>query len=320
MIRFSPSEAALEGFRITRAHPAAVLAWAVLRLVYGVFSLVVMVQSGWVATMTQINLLSHAQPRPDAEKLASLLAQLMPAMLTMAAVGLVFYAVAYTAVLRAVLRPADKRFFYLRLSVDELRQFGLALFIFALFFLYACAVNLVSFALISVAKGLGGAALPVQILVVLAVIAAFVYPVIRLSMAPALTFTSGRITLFRAWPLTRGQFWQVFGTFLLAVVLGIVVSLLATVIFVFVVGAVGAAQHGLSDITAVFGVMQPDEVSLSWLTQPVGLAKLIFGALLNTLAYLILFAPAAAIFRELKGGATAPVAAPTSVQPGKPWG
>src|SRR5579875_3413272 len=167
MSRFSPSEAALEGFRITRAHPAVALGWAALRLIYGIFSLVVMVQSGWVATMTQINLLSHAQPSPDAEKLAPLLGHLLPAMLMMGVVGLVFYAVAYTAVLRAVLRPADRRFFYLRLSMDELRQFGLALVIFALFFLYACAVNVVSFALISLAKALGGAALPLQILVVL---------------------------------------------------------------------------------------------------------------------------------------------------------
>jgi len=320
MSRFSPSDAALEGFRITRAHPLAVLAWIGLRLAFGILSIAMMASGDFAATSLAISAESHAAI-PDSAKVLALFSHILPTMLVMIFAVMAFYAVAYTAVLRAVLRPADKAFLYLRLSMDEVRQFLLGLMIFVIFLLYVCVVNIIATSLIQGAKALGGAALLVQILVVMGMIAALVYPAVRLSMAPALTFVEGRITLFRAWPLTQGQFWAVLGTFVLALVLAVVVSLLAMVIFVFAVGALGAAQHGLSDIRDVFGVMQTKAMTLASLTDPIAVAQLVFGAFLNTLDAVILFAPGAAIFRVLIGARAAqgrePAAAAT---PGKPWG
>ena len=155
-----------------------------------------------------------------------------------------------------------------------------------------------------------------QILIILAVVAAFVYPAVRFSVAPAMTFADGRISLFRALPLSRGRFWSMLGAYALALVLMLVVGLLAMVIFTFAVGAVGMAQGGANALPALFGMMKSSDMSMTALFSPLRLANLIFGSLLGTLAYLIMFAPAAAIFRELTGRVGAPVHAPKPASPG----
>jgi hypothetical protein len=140
---------------------------------------------------------------------------------------------------------------------------------------------------------------------------------VRLSLAPAMTFADARISLFRTLPVTRGQFWSIFGAYMLALVLTVVVCLLAAVVFMFVIGAIGIAQGGLSALPALMGAMQPDEMTLKGFLAPLRLANLAFSALLGTLAYLIMFAPAAAIFRELTGRVGAPE---SPAKPGQPWG
>jgi hypothetical protein len=109
------------------------------------------------------------------------------------------------------------------------------------------------------------------------------------------------------------------GAYLMAGVLTLVVGMLAAVVFVFVVGAIGAAQHGLSNLPALFGMMQSDAVSFASFFTPMGVAKLVFNALLSTLVYIILFAPAAAIFRDLSSGVAAPAPA-SAASPSQPWG
>ena len=320
MSRFSPSDVALEGFRLTRERPLPVLIWAVLRLVYGVGTLFLLFGGAAGAAFTQMLVLSKAQPQPDPAVMLPLMSKISPMLAVMVIISLLFYAVIYTAVLRAILRPADRSFFYLRLSIDEARQFGLAVIIFVLFLFYVSVLEMVSSVLVTAAKGLGQVGLLAQILVILALIVALVYPAVRLSLAPAMTFAEGRITLFRSLPVTKQQFWPMMGSYVLALVLTLVVSLLAAVVFVFVVGAIGAAQGGLSNVPALFGVMQPDEMKLKAFFTPIGIAKLVFDALLSTLVYVILFAPGAAIFRELSGRVDAQISAPAATKPGQPWG
>jgi hypothetical protein len=319
MSRFSPSDVALEGFRLTRERPLAVLAWAVVRLLFSVFSLLLLFGAGGTAfsrLMTLEN--SGAKARP--EDVMPLMAQLWPSFSVLFVLSLIFYAVLYTAVLRAILRPADKAFFYLRVSMEEARQFGLAVIIFFLFLAYVFVISIVSSVLIQLASSMGQAGTLVDIILIIAVLSAFVYPVVRLSLAPAMTFADGRISLFRSAPVTRGQFWSIFGTYVLAVVLAVVVFALGAVIFTLLLGAIGMAQgNGLSALPALLGSMRPDEMTLKTFMAPLRLLNTAFGAILMTLAYLIVFAPAAAIFRDLTGRVGAP--APAAVaKPGQPWG
>ena len=262
MSRFSPSDAALEGFRLTRERPLAVLIWAAVRLVYGIASLLLLVGISGPAVQ-QLAAMENSAAAPTPAEVMPLTAQLAPAGFAILILSLIFYSVVYTAVLRAILRPADQAFAYLRLSVEELRQFGLAAIIFALCFVYANLLGIASIVLIQAANGLGQGALPVQILIILAVVAAFVYPAVRFSVAPAMTFADGRISLFRALPLSRGRFWSMLGAYALALVLMLVVGLLAMVIFTFAVGAVGMAQGGANALPALFGMMKSSDMSMT---------------------------------------------------------
>jgi len=317
MSRFSPADVALEGFRITRERPLAVLAWIGLRLIYGCGVLLLIYGGDRGAAFTKMMALSQGQPDPAA--LMPLMAKLAPLFTLVLALTLVFYAVVYTAVLRSVLRPADRAYAYLRLSMDEVRQFALAVIIFVAISIYAFVLSLVSQLLIMAAGALGPAAVLVQMLVILALVGGFLYPAVRLSLAPAMTFVEGRIVLFRSLPVTDKQFTPMLGAYVLAGLLTLVVGLLAAVVFVFVVGAIGAAQGGLSNLPALFGVTQPDAMTVASFLTPIGVAKLAFNALLSTLVYIILFAPAAAIFRDLTGRAGAPAAAAVG-KPSQPWG
>jgi hypothetical protein len=321
MSRFSPSDAALEGFRLTREKPLAVLVWAVVRLLYlaAHIALFTSTQSG--ALLAQISTQPVDQTPEQAMKMLGLMGQAAPALIAILALALAFYAITSTAVLRAVLTPLDRAYFYLRISTQEVRQLGLAVLIFGAFFLYAAAIEIVSYLLIGAAKGLGSVGLPLEILVIIGVAAAFLYPAIRLSIAPAMTFADRKVTLFRAAFVTKGQFWQMLGTYVLALLLAFVIALLATVIFVFAAMALGAAAGGVTSLPSALGaIMQPQGMSFSAIATPLGVAKVIFGALLDTLLYTIMFAPAAAIFRELTGRVGAPAATAAAPKPGQPWG
>jgi hypothetical protein len=76
------------------------------------------------------------------------------------------------------------------------------------------------------------------------------------------------------------------------------------------------AQGGLAALPALLGAMQPGDMTLKGFLSPLRLTNLAFSALLGTLAYLIMLAPAAAIFRDLTGRVGAPMAA----KAGQPWG
>jgi hypothetical protein len=319
MSRFSPSDAALEGFRLTREKPLAVLVWAVVQLIFGVISMTLEFGLGGKAFQDLLAVESGASKvSPDA--LQPLAQQLTPTFLLVFLVSLIFYSILYTALLRAVLRPADKAFAYLRLSMDEVRQLVLSLIFFVLFLVYALVLSVISGILIALTSGLGQARLLLQILAILALIAGFAYPAVRLSLAPAMTFADGRITLFRSLPLTKQQFWSMAGAYVLGIVLTVVVFLLGAVVFTFVSGALAMAEGGLGALPVALGAMQPADMTLSGFLSPGRIPSLVFGALLGTLGYAILFAPGAVIFRELTGRVGAPTVSTASAKPGKPWG
>jgi len=316
MSRFSPSDAALEGFRLTRERPLSVLAWAVLRFVYSLASVLVLFGVGG-SSLHDLMALQADGKTPPPTAVLSLLGQLAPAALGVLALALVFHAVFYTAMLRAILRPGDRAFASIRLSIDELRQFALAVVLFVMFMVYGFIAEVIAIVLITLTKGLDGSALPVDILIVLAVVAALAYPAVRLSVAPAMTFADGRISIFRTLPVTRGRFWPMLGAYVLAIVLALVVVILLGVIFALAIGAVGLAQGGVAAATQMFGMMQASDMTLASVLSPIRLVNLGFNAVLSTLGYLILLAPAAAIFRELTGRVGAPATTP---KPGQPWG
>ena len=134
MQRFSPSDAALEGFRITRENPRAFAWWAAasfLVSVAGVFVTVLMPENVRHAMETL-----RAEETPDLATFGNALLNVAPLFVF----GLAFQSMMAAAIYRLIFRHSDARYGYLRLGGDELRLMWLTVIFVFLTILLASAL------------------------------------------------------------------------------------------------------------------------------------------------------------------------------------
>jgi hypothetical protein len=293
---FSPTDAAFEGFRITREKPQALLAWAIVYLIVSLLVGVLLI-SQFGPLLAEIEAMGvQSGPEPEAE--LATLAKLAPMYALLLPIGLAMIAVWSAAVYRVVLRPSDTGLGYMKLGADELR---LALLMFIYILLSMGLIFVITFAvgLLSVfAKSAIGAAGPLLgLLIWLGAMALVVYVAVRLSLAGPQTFAEQRLRLFDSWRLTRGHFWKLFGAYVLSVILALVVVLLGMVIY----AAVAAVLTG-GNLEAVGRVFQPDMTSVAAYFTPAMLIYAVFGAFLGAVQNAVIYAPAAMAYRVLAAG------------------
>jgi hypothetical protein len=285
MAAFSPTEAAFEGFRLTREQPRVVAVWAV---VFALFSLV----SAWlmISTIgTQFPALQAASQNPaglteaDAVKMLPFYALVLP-------VVLVFWSVLICAVYRAVLRPAETGPGRLRFGVDELRMIALTVILFMLVFMGMVVIALV-------ASTAGAAAGPVSALFMAGGAVFAVWVGIRLSLAAPMTFVTGELHLFRAWALTRGHFWPLAAAYATALGLGGVVAVAASAVFRALVAVVLTVSGGGLD--HMDQLAQINLTSMAAFLTPATIAYQLFAAGLQAVVSVVILAPAAVAYASL---------------------
>jgi hypothetical protein len=218
--------------------------------------------------------------------------------------GLVLNAVLYAAMNRAVLRPQEGRFGYLRLASDELRQLGLfAVFLGLGIIAYAVVILVMAVVVVVVALaggGTDGAGFALALAIALpAIICGVVYLAVRLSLASPLTFDTRKIDPMAAWRLTRGRFWPLLGTYFIAFALSIVV-----VVLTFAIAAAAVAVIG-GGIGALGPAFQSDMGTVAQVVAPARLAYLAVSAIGQALIWPVTMTPPAAIYRALTAGASA---------------
>ena len=295
MQQFSGSDAALTGFRFVREHLRTVGIWAAIHLVISAIIMVVMVQTAGPA-LTQM--MATAGTRPDPAEAMARLRQLAPFYGCMMLYGLFFYSVLYAAMSRAVLRPGDERYAYLRLGPDELRQ-GLLILLCGVFGMAVYVCMLVLVVVLAIAVGLtlgkGAAAVAVVGIAFLAGLCGMVYLWVRLSLASPLTFDRGRVNLFGSWALTRGRFWKLLGCYLMVVGLSLALFLLFAIIF----AAVAMVLGGVDGLAFLF---RPDMSSLgAYFTAP-RLVLVLLGAFASAMMWPVMLMPPAEIYAQITEG------------------
>ena len=296
MSEFSIQDAAFTGFRVVREHPMALVVWAVYALALSVVMSVII-----VAMMGPdfARLATFGGAAPDVAEMLAVFTRLAPGYATAMIVGLASNAILGAAMIRAVLRPADDRFGFLRLGADELRQFALAALTILVFMAAVLLLTIVESVLTAVAAAAAPTAAPlIGLILFLPVLAALVFLGVRLSLAPALTFDRMTVDLFGSWTLTRGRFWPLFGTYLLTVALLVVVYLLCLL----VIYAAGAVLGFAGPSTP-----PPDLRSLKAYFTPWLVTQTVLGAGASALVWPVLLTPPTAIYRAL--ARTGPAAA-----------
>ena len=212
------------------------------------------------------------------------------------------------AVYRAVLRPDERGFGRLRFGADELRLLWLwilqglvYLFVFIIVLLVIGVVGVgIAFAT-GAANGAGKTSPGAVAIVVLAVMVAYVGMIcamiwvgIRFSFAAPMTFSERRVRLFASLRLTKGHFWSLFGCYLLAFVLMMLLSVVSLTLY----GAISTI--GMGSITAAAtSIFRPDFSSPQAYFTPSRLAYLVFNAGIAAVYYAVGIAPAAAAYRAL---------------------
>ena len=289
---FSATDAAFEGFRMVRRHPLAVVFWTALYLMaFAAFF------SAFGASLASIlastETLQGTEPTPaDLEGLSQTYLSLFA---LVAPLGLVLGAVLNAAVARAVVRPQDRSFGYLRLGMDELRVLAVTL----VMAIIIGVGTMVLFTVVGICVGLAaavnvGLGWLTGIVLGLGAVAAVVWIMVRLSLAVPITVAERRISLFDSFGLTRGHSLSLLGMGVIAFIMSILVGMLMGVVALPLTMTTG----GLEQLSALDGSSNLDVLRAAG---PAIAAFVVVNALVSALQLAVLYAPFSAAYLGLKG-------------------
>jgi hypothetical protein len=298
MDQFSATDAALAGFRAAREKPRAVAVWAGIMAILS-FIVAIVAISTFGDKLTALT--SAVEGDPDPKTTLAAMSGLWPLFLGSMVYVLITNSVLLAAVNRLILRPGDGAGAYLRLGADELRQAAVQVLLYLVLF-GAYFVGVVVVALLGAIGGaVGGSGLGVLLglLAGLALLAGLVLLSVRLSFVSTLAFDTGRIDLRASWDMTKGRFWQLFGTYLIATVLAVVVYLLLFVM-IYAVTAIATIAMG-GGLAAAGDALRGEASTLKELFSVSGVIRALLSGLMSVLVSLIVFAPAPTIYAQLRG-------------------
>jgi len=281
MTVFSPSDAALEGFRLTREHPVAILVWGLFYFL-GVMVLGILMVIGLGPTFVSF-VQSGGMESGDTAAFGQILEKAWPQFLLIVFLAVVLLSIVTTGVYRLVLRPHEPTPLksHLKLGADEVRVTltNLVMLLIGMLCLFAIAAT---------AGLLAGGNARVVALFSLLLAGVMIWIGVRLSLAAPMTFGEGRLAIAASWRLTRGHFWRLLGMILLATIFYLVIWALVSVIAAVII-TLGGGQEAITN----FGSMSP--VAFVAL-----IATLFIQLVLPILQVMILHAPLAIAYRAIR--------------------
>jgi len=281
MKTFSPSEAALEGFRLTRERPGTILVWGGVYFL-GVVAMACVLALG-LGPKFRTFLKGGGLDSGDVDAIADLLISSWPAFVVALLIAFLILAVITGGIYRLVLRPEEPGLAHLRFGPDELRLAILNTVLFAMGFVFVALIEMILQVVLSsqtqnsalTALGLfAGACLMIWIGV-------------RLSLATPMTFGTRKIALAEAWRLSRGHFWSLLGAVVLALIFYVMIWVLISIVGYAIVALAGGEQTPSNPLH-----MSPVQIVALAVT-------LVIQLLLPILQIVTLYAPLAVAYQAL---------------------
>jgi hypothetical protein len=299
---FSATDAAFEGFRLVRRNPMAIVIWMVISAIASIgqiFAAGGMKES--LVAMTEMMKDMQSSPPTTLEGWTPFLnaySDMMSSAAWMIPVSLVLSSVLTAAVARAVLRPGEKAFGFVRLGMDEVRVFFVTLIIgilAAVFctIIFAAAV-IVGVIAIKALEGWGGL---VMFLTVLGAFAFMIWLLVRWSLAIPITVAEKRFAVFDSFAATKGRFWPLLGMGLIAFIMALLVMLLCGVVSMPLSMMLGMNIAGSMDGPSADHIVKMFDV-----TNPLVIASAVVDAITSVLVLGVIHAPFAAAYRGIKAG------------------
>lgn len=299
---FSATDAIGSGFRLIRREPVALLVWSLAYLVLGVLPSM----AAMASLLPDMVALYQDTARRTLEGVTAPNADLAMAMQSKMTVvqPLIWLAMIASqtvltgAIYRAVLQPEDRRYFYLRLSRQELwlvlTWLVLLALLFIMIFVLVIPIAIGAAAMAAAARhsaGGAGAAGLVLGLIGVAGCAAIVWVLVRLSLAPLMSFAQRRFLLSESWSLTRGQALKMF------------LVMLALVVTVWVLEMVLLGLGGLVGLAGFPGgwraLLDTPPAELARKLRPWIVIWSLVAAPLGVAIYTLFAAPLAEIYKQL---------------------
>ena len=289
MAGFRGDRAVASGFRLIGREPLAVLAWAAVYLALGILP-----QAAIWPKMAQLMRTSGGEMDPR------VLAELNAAMLGYQPViwlcSILMYTLLYGAIYRAILEPENRRYFYLRLGMQELWML-LSSAVVLILGVIAIIIAAIPIGIVGSAAGQGATGL--TFLLGCAVFLLFFWLAMRFALAGVMAFAQGRFVLLGSWRLTKGHGLKMMGVavLLLCIVLGVelvfgVAAFLS--LYPMINGGEAALTKALGDPATLVSRWAPWIVVLCLL-----------GSIVVAAFYAVLAAPWASIYRDLTAGESA---------------
>jgi hypothetical protein len=285
MAGFGGGKAVASGFRLIAREPLAILAWAGVYLLLGILPQVAI----W-PKMAQ--LMQTAGGEMDEHMLAELNASLLGYQPVIWLCSIAMYTLVYGAIYRAILEPDDRRYFYLRLGMQELWML-LSSAVVLILGVIAIFIAAIPIGMVGSAAGQGAGATGLTFLLGCAVFLLFFWLAMRFALAGVMAFAQRRFVLLESWRMTKGHGLKMMGVgfALFCIVLGVELAFgLAAFLSLYpmINGGEAALTKALGDPATMVSRWAPWIVVLCLL-----------GSIVVAAFYAVLAAPWASIYRDL---------------------
>ena len=291
---FSATDAAFEGFRIARRHPAAVSTLNT-RVTPDHIAMAAALVGLAGPQLTALEA-AASTGEPDPRQMMEMFTVLAPAYLLMLVLSAGYYAVMLPAIERSVFEEGSDRRGFLAFGRVELRHLGmvfaLGAVLFGAYMAVAVVISLI-FTLLGMVAGPIVAAL-VAVALGLAAVFLMLWIASRFTLAGPAALREGGIGLSRSWALSKGRSWPLLGGLIVSCLLAAVVSLLIVTIFAGVAALVGG-------VAVVGGVFNPNTSSLAAYFTPAMMGYTVAVAISSALSFAIVAGYGASAYRQIAG-------------------